>query len=112
MRPVHALEELPLNTYKRLAAMLLAAVAIVAIAATTSTAKQSQPKASSDVKVGLVTDIAGLGDKSFNYLAGQGFKQAVKKYGIPFLPPTSRSRSRAARTCPTSRNTPSRATTS
>lgn len=86
MRPVHALKELPLNTYKRLAATLLAAVAIVAIAATTSTAKQSQPKASSDVKVGLVTDIAGLGDKSFNYLAGQGFKQAVKKYGIPFSP--------------------------
>ena len=86
MRPVHALKELPLNTYKRLAATLLAAVAIVAIAATTSTAKQSQPKAGSDVKVGLVTDIAGLGDKSFNYLAGQGFKQAVKKYGIPFSP--------------------------
>ena len=111
MRPVHVQKELPLNTYKRLAAMLLAAVAIVAIAATTSTAKQSQPKAGSDVKVGLVTDIAGLGDKSFNYLAGQGFKQAVKKYGIPFSS-TSRSRSRAARTCPTSRSTPSRATTS
>ena len=29
-----------------------------------------------------MTDIAGLGDKSFNYLAGQGLKQAEKKYGI------------------------------
>ena len=29
-----------------------------------------------------MTDIAGLGDKSFNYLAGQGLKQAEKKYGV------------------------------
>ena len=60
--------------------MLLAAVAIIAIATTTATAKQSKPAAG--LKVGLVTDIAGLGDKSFNFLAGQGLKQAEKKYGI------------------------------
>ena len=29
-----------------------------------------------------MTDIAGLGDKSFNFLAGEGVKQAKKKYGI------------------------------
>jgi basic membrane protein A and related proteins len=60
--------------------MLLAAVAMVAIATTTATAKTAKPAAG--LKVGLVTDIAGLGDKSFNYLAGQGLKQAEKKYGI------------------------------
>jgi len=60
--------------------MLLAVVAIIAIATTTATAKQSKPAAG--LKVGLVTDIAGLGDKSFNFLAGQGMKQAEKKYGI------------------------------
>jgi basic membrane protein A and related proteins len=60
--------------------MLLAAVAMVAIATTTATAKPAKPAAS--LKVGVVTDIAGLGDKSFNYLAGQGLKQAEKKYGI------------------------------
>ena len=59
--------------------MLLAIVAMVAIATTTASAHK---KANSDIKVGLVTDIAGLGDKSFNYLAGQGLKQAEKKYGI------------------------------
>ena len=55
-------------------------MAIIAIATTTATAKQSRPAA--DLKVGLVTDIAGLGDKSFNFLAGKGLKQAEKKYGI------------------------------
>ena len=55
-------------------------MAITAAATTTASAKQSKPAAG--LKVGLVTDIAGLGDKSFNYLAGQGLKQAEKKYGI------------------------------
>jgi basic membrane protein A len=55
-------------------------VAIAATAATTASARQSRPAAG--LKVGLVTDIAGLGDKSFNFLAGQGLKQAEKKYGV------------------------------
>ena len=60
--------------------MLLAAtLAITAVAATTASAK---PRANSDIKVGLVTDVAGLGDKSFNFLAGEGLKQAKKKYGV------------------------------
>ena len=80
MRPVHVRGGVPLNTNKRLAAIVLAVVAIIAIATTTATAKQSRPAAG--LKVGLVTDIAGLGDKSFNFLAGQGMKQAEKKYGI------------------------------
>ena len=63
--------------------MLLAAtLAISAVATTTAAAKPAKPAASSDIKVGLVTDIAGLGDKSFNFLAGEGLKQAEKKYGI------------------------------
>ncbi|MDX6596740.1 MAG: basic rane protein [Gaiellales bacterium] len=80
MRPVHVRGGVPLITKKPLAAVLLAAVAITAIAATTASAKPA--KRGADIKVGLVTDIAGLGDKSFNYLAGQGLKQAEKKYGV------------------------------
>jgi basic membrane protein A and related proteins len=83
MRPVHVREGVPLNTKKPLASMLLAAaLAMSAIAATTAAAKPAKPAAKSDIKVGLVTDIAGLGDKSFNYLAGVGLKAAEKKYGI------------------------------
>ncbi|MDX6621634.1 MAG: basic rane protein [Gaiellales bacterium] len=55
-------------------------MAIAAAATTTASAKQSKPAAT--LKIGLVTDIAGLGDKSFNYLAGLGLKQAEKKYGV------------------------------
>jgi basic membrane protein A len=57
--------------------MLLALVAMTAIATTTAQAKKA-----ATIKVGLVTDIAGLGDKSFNFLAGRGLDQAKKKYGI------------------------------
>jgi basic membrane protein A len=60
--------------------MLLAAVAMVAIVTTAATAKPV--RSSAGIKVGVVTDIAGLGDKSFNYLAGQGLKAAEKKYGV------------------------------
>ena len=59
--------------------MLLALVAMIAIATTTAQAKKA-----ATIKVGLVTDIAGLGDKSFNFLAGEGVKQAKKKYGITY----------------------------
>jgi basic membrane protein A and related proteins len=34
------------------------------------------------IKVGLVTDIGGLNDRSFNQLANQGLQQAVKQLGI------------------------------
>jgi basic membrane protein A len=34
------------------------------------------------LKVGLVTDIGGLNDKSFNYLANQGLQQAKAQLGI------------------------------
>jgi basic membrane protein A and related proteins len=80
MRPVHRSRGVPLNTKTRLAAVLLAVVAITAIAAASATARQSKPAAG--MKVGLVTDIAGLGDKSFNFLAGKGLNAAEKKYGI------------------------------
>jgi basic membrane protein A len=50
---------------------------MIAIASTTAQARKH-----ATLKVGLVTDTAGLGDKSFNFLAGEGLKQAEKKYGI------------------------------
>ncbi len=79
MVTVHISGGVLLITKKPLAALLIAVVAMTTVAAGSATAK---PRASSDVKVGLVTDVAGLGDKSFNYLAGEGLKQAEKKFGI------------------------------
>ena len=34
------------------------------------------------IKVGLVTDIGGLNDRSFNQLANQGLQNAVKQLGV------------------------------
>jgi basic membrane protein A len=38
--------------------------------------------ATSDLKVGLVTDIGGLNDRSFNFLANKGLEDAKAKYGV------------------------------
>src|SRR4051794_22934052 len=46
----------------------------------TSTA-ESTPAAKS-IKVGLVTDIGGLNDRSFNQLANQGLEQAKSELGV------------------------------
>lgn len=59
-----------------LSALALAAVAMAPVSG-------CQPKsATSDFKVGLVTDVGGLNDGSFNMLAGQGLKKAKKELGI------------------------------
>ena len=61
----------------------LAAVALMAIAAcgSTSSAGGSSPTAK-QVKVGLVTDIGGLNDKSFNHLAYVGLQKAITDFNI------------------------------
>src|SRR4051794_8007720 len=46
-----------------------------------SSGSQSTPEAKK-IKVGLVTDIGGLNDRSFNQLANQGFERAKSELGI------------------------------
>ena len=61
----------------------LAAVALMVVAAcgsTSSTGGGASP--SPKVKVGLVTDIGGLNDKSFNHLAYVGLQKAISDFGI------------------------------
>ncbi|HET8605741.1 MAG TPA: BMP family ABC transporter substrate-binding protein [Gaiellaceae bacterium] len=61
--------------------LVLAAVTAAALAAVfTSGSASAAPTAS--VKVGLVTDIGGLNDRSFNHLAYLGLTRAEKKLGI------------------------------
>jgi basic membrane protein A len=52
-----------------------------------TTAASSKPK----IKVGLVTDIGGLNDRSFNSLANQGLEQAKNELGIDGRVLTSKS---------------------
>ena len=66
--------------------MVVASLALVAITALTvasiGSARPATPKATSDLKVALVTDTGGLNDRSFNALAYKGLKDAQKKLGI------------------------------
>jgi len=47
----------------------------------TSSSASSAPKGK-QIKVGLVTDIGGLNDRSFNQLANEGLQRAVKQLGV------------------------------
>jgi basic membrane protein A len=72
-------------------ALTCAIVAAVAFGGTAS-GKSNSPNISAaagakaapaaTLKVGLVTDIGGLNDKSFNYLANKGLQQAKSKLGV------------------------------
>ena len=57
----------------------LAALALMVVAACGST---SNTPAAKQVKVGLVTDIGGLNDKSFNHLAYVGLQKAITDFSI------------------------------
>src|SRR3954466_10741424 len=59
-------------------------------AADTGAATTAAP-AGSDLKVGLVTDIGGLNDRSFNQLANEGLEQAGKDLGVQTRVLTSKS---------------------
>ncbi len=57
------------------------ALLVVAACGSTSTSGGASPSAK-QVKVGLVTDIGGLNDKSFNHLAYVGLQKAITDFGI------------------------------
>ena len=67
-----------------LVVVLILAVALVGCAKTSTTTPtpQANVPAKKDFKVGLVTDVGGLNDHSFNYLANQGLVKAEKDLGI------------------------------
>lgn len=67
--------------FSSLVGVLILALALVGCANTTTAPKESAP-AKTDFKVGLVTDVGGLNDHSFNFLANKGLEQAVKDLGI------------------------------
>jgi len=62
-----------------LAIVLILAVSLVGCGNTTATTPAPAKK---EFKVGLVTDVGGLNDKSFNFLANKGLEKAVKDLGI------------------------------
>jgi len=88
---------------KRVAALSLALTALVASGcgsdddtAATSSSSASEPAAApagKKIKVGLVTDIGGLNDRSFNALANKGLEDAKAQLGVDGRVITSKSNS-------------------
>ena len=87
---------------KRVAALSLALTALLASgcgsddepAATSSSASEpAAAPAGKKIKVGLVTDIGGLNDRSFNALANKGLEDAKKQLGVDGRVITSKSNS-------------------
>jgi basic membrane protein A and related proteins len=64
-----------------LVAAALVAVLTLALGAGTGAAKSDVADATT-FKVALVTDIGGLDDRSFNFLANKGLQDAKKKFGV------------------------------
>jgi basic membrane protein A len=69
------------RTFMPLVAAALIAVLTLAVGAGTGSAR-TDVKAGSTFRVALVTDIGGLDDRSFNFLANKGLQDAKKKLGI------------------------------
>jgi len=66
-----------------LVAAALVAVVTLAVAGTGSARTDSAGvKAQDPFKVALVTDIGGLDDRSFNFLANKGLQDAKRRYGV------------------------------
>ncbi len=72
----------------RLLTSLLAAALVAVLALGTAgigsakLAEEPSAKAATPYKVVLVTDIGGLDDRSFNFLANKGLQDAKKRYGV------------------------------
>ncbi|HET7568528.1 MAG TPA: BMP family ABC transporter substrate-binding protein, partial [Gaiellaceae bacterium] len=67
-----------------LAAAAAVALAVLVAGGSAATGPAGHAKAqSAPPKIGLVTDIGGLNDRSFNHLAYLGLQQANKKLGVP-----------------------------
>ena len=65
-----------------LVAAALIAVLTLALGAGTGAAKSDVQAAPAKFKVALVTDIGGLDDRSFNFLANKGLQLAKKKFNV------------------------------
>jgi len=65
-----------------LAIVLILSLALVGCGNEAAAPEQPAGEPAKVFKVGLVTDVGGLNDKSFNYLANQGLEKAKADFGI------------------------------
>jgi basic membrane protein A and related proteins len=65
-----------------LAAALVAVVALAVAGTASARTDAAGAKAATPLRIALVTDIGGLDDKSFNFLANKGLNDAKKRLGV------------------------------
>ena len=71
------------RTFMPLLAAALVAVVALAVAGTSSAKSDAAgAKAQDPYRVALVTDIGGLDDRSFNFLANKGLNDAKRRFGV------------------------------
>ena len=69
---------------KRFLSVLLTAVLALSLTACGGSKTEEPAAAKNDFKVGLVTDVGGVEDQSFNQSAWEGLCRAEKDFGVPF----------------------------
>ena len=69
--------------FKKLAALSLSVVMSASmLVGCGNKSTEENPTASSDIKIGMVADLGGINDESFNQSAWEGLQQAEKDFGI------------------------------
>jgi basic membrane protein A len=81
-RPAPTLRRVPLKAMRTLAAAALVALAALTATSVASAAPAHSTAPKATLRIGLVTDIGGLNDRSFNHLAYLGVTEAQKKLGV------------------------------
>jgi basic membrane protein A len=67
---------------KKLVAALVSAAMVVSMTATVSVHAEEEALDGSDFKVGLVLDVGGVNDGSFNQTSNEGLQKAIEDFGI------------------------------
>ena len=68
--------------FKKIAALSLSVVMSASMLVGCGTTSTEESSAASDIKIGMVADLGGINDESFNQSAWEGLQQAEKDFGI------------------------------
>ena len=68
--------------FKKLAALSLSVIMSASMLVGCGTTSTEESSAASDIKIGMVADLGGINDESFNQSAWEGLQQAEKDFGI------------------------------
>ena len=68
--------------FKKLAALSLSVIMSASMLVGCGTTSTEESSTASDIKIGMVADLGGINDESFNQSAWEGLQQAEKDFGI------------------------------